>query len=525
MRIAIEGCAHGELEKIYATIAALEAASGDPGDKVDLLLCCGDFQATRNTGDLNCMAVPRKFQDMCSFYKYYSGEQIAPILTVFIGGNHEASNYMQELPYGGWVAPNIYYLGYAGVVCVNGVRIAGLSGIYKGYNYHKGHFEMSPFDENTKKSAYHVRQLDVFRLQQLSGRVDVCMSHDWPRGVTNFGNSEQLCRFKPHFADEIAENRLGSPPAEELLHRLRPIHWFSGHLHCKFAAIVPHRGAATSTKFLALDKCLPRRRFLQLLDIATTTKSEADDAEKQNVVLEYDLEWLTILHCTNHLLSVKPTTHYMPGPGGTERHDYTPTADERDLVLQKMHGDLKIPLNFQRTAAPHDNQSRSSGQQQPNAQLNQQTTKLCEQLGLDDPVSLLMVMQGMPLNHSTYYDDRQIPDAEVAAVEAKTTELDAVTRERTAFTLPAPQLDNPDSLALDEEDDDKQQLEKEIQLGSKDTEMEANSTLDTDIAVSEVEIPSQFESDNKDEIKCDDGIPAKKFKRRNEAIYAAPVEE
>lgn len=30
---------------------------------------------------------------------------------MFIGGNHEASNHLQELPYGGWVAPNIYYLG------------------------------------------------------------------------------------------------------------------------------------------------------------------------------------------------------------------------------------------------------------------------------------------------------------------------------------------------------------------------------------------------------------------------------
>lgn len=43
--------------------------------------------------------------------RYYSGEKKAPVLTVFIGGNHEASNFLQELPYGGWVAPNIYYMG------------------------------------------------------------------------------------------------------------------------------------------------------------------------------------------------------------------------------------------------------------------------------------------------------------------------------------------------------------------------------------------------------------------------------
>lgn len=44
-------------------------------------------------------------------FRYYSGEKKAPVLTIFIGGNHEASNHLQELPYGGWVAPNIYFLG------------------------------------------------------------------------------------------------------------------------------------------------------------------------------------------------------------------------------------------------------------------------------------------------------------------------------------------------------------------------------------------------------------------------------
>ena len=61
---------------------------------------------------------------------------------MFIGGNHEASNYLQELAYGGWVAPNIYYLGYAGVITVNGVRIGGISGIFRHYLFEKGHYEV-----------------------------------------------------------------------------------------------------------------------------------------------------------------------------------------------------------------------------------------------------------------------------------------------------------------------------------------------------------------------------------------------
>jgi lariat debranching enzyme len=97
MKIAIEGCCHGELDKIYATIAYLE---NENNVKVDLLIICGDFQAIRNENDLKSMAVPEKYRQMCTFWKYYAGLKQAPVLTLFIGGNHEASNYLSELPYG-----------------------------------------------------------------------------------------------------------------------------------------------------------------------------------------------------------------------------------------------------------------------------------------------------------------------------------------------------------------------------------------------------------------------------------------
>ena len=229
---------------------------------MDLLLCCGDFQSTRNLSDLSCMACPDKYKSMCSFYKYYSGEAIAPVLTVFIGGNHEATNYLQELAYGGWVAPNIFYLGYAGVVEVNGVRIGGLSGIYKvtvrdcfslsnvlppqGRDYLLGHFEKPPYDDNSCRSAYHIRNLEIFRLKQLEHQPpDIMLSHDWPGKVYDHGDLERLLRFKKHFREDVEQGRLGSPPTRDVLDTLKPAYWFSAHLHVKFAALVPHQVLAS----------------------------------------------------------------------------------------------------------------------------------------------------------------------------------------------------------------------------------------------------------------------------------------
>ena len=71
--------------------------------------------------------------------------------------------------YGGWVAPNIYYLGYSGAVQFGGLCIAGLSGIYKYHDYERGHFEMPPYNGGTVRSTYHVRKFDVFKLKKVSG--------------------------------------------------------------------------------------------------------------------------------------------------------------------------------------------------------------------------------------------------------------------------------------------------------------------------------------------------------------------
>jgi lariat debranching enzyme len=171
---------------------------------VDLVLICGDFQALRTPFDLACMAVPDKYKHMGDFSDYYHGRVKAPYPTIFIGGNHEASNYLWELYHGGWVADNIYYLGNAGVICYNGLRIGGLSGIFNSQHYNQGHYERLPYDRSQQRSIYHVRGYDVDKLMQIQQPMDIFLSHDWPRGIERFGDLGALLRVKKYFYGEVS---------------------------------------------------------------------------------------------------------------------------------------------------------------------------------------------------------------------------------------------------------------------------------------------------------------------------------
>eukprot|EP01138_Halocafeteria_seosinensis_P014959 gb/GECG01015270.1/.p1 GENE.gb/GECG01015270.1/~~gb/GECG01015270.1/.p1 ORF type:complete len:433 (+),score=41.76 gb/GECG01015270.1/:1-1299(+) len=319
MYIAVEGCAHGALDDIYASVQELERTNGV---KVDLLICCGDFQSTRDEYDLQHMACPPKFRQMNSFPAYFNGEKVAPVLTIFVGGNHEAVNYLYDLYYGGWVAPNMYFLGHSGSIRVGGLRISGISGIYKDYDFGKPLFERFPLTEKHRRTVYHTRSWECYKLAQLpalGSPVDIMISHDWPTIATSStdadGDIEQLIRHKQHFGDEIRAQMLGNPMTSRLLKWLRPAFWFSGHMHTKFSSVIRHSGEVSEapftdnlpagkwsatryeqTRFLALDKCLPGKRFLQLLDI----KSPQASSDNSPVRLEFDFEWLTILRKTTH---------------------------------------------------------------------------------------------------------------------------------------------------------------------------------------------------------------------------------
>ena len=199
------------------------------------------------------MSVPQRYRHLGDFHKYYSGQTRASVLTIVIGGNHEASNYLFELYHGGWLAPNIYYLGAAGIIRYGYWRIAGLSGIYDKRDYRKPHHERLPYDRESVKSVYHVREYDVRKLLAVSGGVDLCLSHDWPAWVEVFGDCDGLYAEKPQFYESAKRDGLGNKPAMLILDHLRPGYWLAGHMHVRFEAAVQHAEATIDETIRKLD--------------------------------------------------------------------------------------------------------------------------------------------------------------------------------------------------------------------------------------------------------------------------------
>ncbi len=485
IRLAVQGCCHGNLDSIYETLQVYKEKNGKD---INLLLCCGDFQALRNTTDYETMAVPPKYRDMGSFYKYYAGMKTAPVLTIFVGGNHEASSYLQELYYGGWVAPNIYYLGAAGVVRYGNLRIAGISGIYKHHDYRMGRHESPPYNNSTLRSVYHVRNVDVARLQLLTNRnrprpkiqgrdqgtaskgstVDIMLSHDWPRGIEQHGNTELLIRKKKFFRQEIQENNLGSPSNEVLLHTLQPKWWFAAHLHVKFTATFRHLSPSMSakseeavtqkpilipssiytsktmltednkdqkpppitentnfialestdkiceisgnsnltdlmTQFLSLDKCLPKKHHLQIVNMPALVNDMSGSPYIQNnkissdpnLCLEYDLEWLAILKKTHHWTKTSKSNY--PDP---VQEEISILDEDIDAILEGLKERLQnkypdgsqeptiIPNNFTMTLQPHGTVGSEQSMNGGRMVGNPQTDELVQLLGIEHVITV-----------------------------------------------------------------------------------------------------------------------------------------
>lgn len=382
------------------------------------------------------MSVPWKYRHIGDFHQYYSGEKQAPVLTLVIGGNHEASNYLSELYYGGWLAPNIYYLGAVNVLRYGPFRIAGLSGIFKGADYRKPHHERLPYDRDEIRSIFHLRECDVSKLLQVRFPVDIGISHDWPRRVEWFGDYKKLFADRPNFFESAKIDNLGSAPAEQVMNLLRPKYWFSGHMHIRYTAVVEHKGnivedifedlaisdelraqlpksmfgavprkkksgpkspppdiTNTVTQFLALDKPGPHREFLELLEVNscydvgdTSIQPYMQKTAEGKFTLHYDEEWLSInRHSGDGPVAGSAVPDKALGKSAVAGTDKNLHWIQTNITAK---GLLKIPENFEKHAPIYNPNDKVRRNEQPCEFPNSQTEKFCMMLQIPNKFSL-----------------------------------------------------------------------------------------------------------------------------------------
>lgn len=80
----------------------------------------------------------------------------------------------------------------------------------------------------------------------------------------------------------------------------------------------------------------------------------------------------------------------MPGPGSSERWDFTVKKEEMNKILEDFGGDLSLPENFERTAPIHDPNQSKKKSGPPSLVINPQTSLLCTMLDLTDPNAVFL---------------------------------------------------------------------------------------------------------------------------------------
>lgn len=132
----------------------------------------------------------------------------------------------------------------------------------------------------TLKTRLGDRSLTSTRRPQLANhgpRISLFLSHDWPEGIDEHGDLQELCsrhKAAASWRRSGPNQRFGSPPLMTLMRDLTPEQWCAGHMHAKFEAYVKHPSGGreqpksdarqTETACLALGKPAMGHEFLEV---------------------------------------------------------------------------------------------------------------------------------------------------------------------------------------------------------------------------------------------------------------------
>lgn len=239
--VAGVGDIHGRFHRVEAWLDALEVARGRP---VDLVLAVGDVEAFRRADDHRRKAAKRTMP--AEFAEYADGLRQVKRPLYFIGGNNEDFEAVHDSPEGCDLAPNVHYLGRAGLRTVKGLRIAYLSGIHAPRYYEQP--LKRPTSLDSAKQAGYFRTSEVERLSHLKD-VDVLLVHEWPRGLPQRARDEGLPSARP-----LPNNWIGNPITRRLVDTVHPRWVMCGHSHKPFAVTLGGDNGRPPSRVACLDQ-------------------------------------------------------------------------------------------------------------------------------------------------------------------------------------------------------------------------------------------------------------------------------
>ncbi|RYX81146.1 metallophosphoesterase [bacterium] len=230
---AVVGDVHGAM---WTMIRLLSGWEKSRKRRLDFVLQVGDFEPHRDEDDLSTMAAPAKYRDLGDFPLFASGGASFPWPIWFIGGNHEPYGWLSTMEMGGEVAPNCSFIGRANIISVGGIRVAGLSGIFRPDLFGASRPAIEEFATRSNKEWIGWNEGDVGRLLTL-GEADVLLMHEWA------GEFSENQRHVPLVA--------AWPWVEMVVESVRPKIVFCGHLHARWRSAVRVGGHSVPVECLA----------------------------------------------------------------------------------------------------------------------------------------------------------------------------------------------------------------------------------------------------------------------------------
>ena len=236
---AAVGDVHGH---IYTMLGLLQSWERKHRLSLSFVLQVGDFEAHRNSEDLLTMDAPTKYKKIGDFSDFYTGKAKLPLPIWFIGGNHESYGFLDRFPFGKEIAPNFNYFGRVNLIELAGLKIVGVSGIYKHELFQSTERpSVSEISSRSNKEYISFLESEIEQAIEYS-YADILLLHDWASGIIL---PEDLDIFQRRYSNFKYES-IGNEYARLLVEALRPKLVLCGHMHLKYRSALSFSSDVTT---------------------------------------------------------------------------------------------------------------------------------------------------------------------------------------------------------------------------------------------------------------------------------------